>query len=149
MKKLINFTLNFAICTIIALSGCKYEDGPGLSLRSKKARVAATWEFKKVLYNSFDETSEYLYYTWEMRKDGTFYVDSFGRQPYNPFGGKVEDGEWDFVLDKEAIDFRYDDGRIERYNIKRLTAKDLWMEYIDSGDTRYIELSAAEWDWGK
>jgi hypothetical protein len=61
MKKLINVTLMFAVCTIIALSGCKYEDGPGLSLRSKKARVTAKWEVKKVLYNSFDETSEYGY----------------------------------------------------------------------------------------
>ena len=137
-----------AVCTIIALSGCKYEDGPGISLRSKKARVTAKWELKKVLYNSFDGSAEYGFYTWEIRKDGTFFVDLDG--PYNIFGGgKVEIGEWDFVLDKEAIDFRYDDGRIERYNIKRLTTNDLWMEFIDSGDTLYMELSRKEWDLGK
>jgi hypothetical protein len=149
MKKLINVTLMFAVCTIIALSGCKYEDGPGLSLRSKKARVTATWEFKKVRYNYFDSTSEYGDYTWEMRKDGTFCLNSKGRQAYIIFPGKVDMGEWDFVLDKEAIDFRYDDGRIERYNIKRLTTNDLWMEFIDSGDTRYMELSRIKWDLGK
>ena len=135
----------FAVCTIISLSGCKYEDGPGLSLRSKKSRVSAKWEFKKVLYNSFDETSAYGAYTWEMRKDGTFFVKE---SPYS-LSPLVDHGKWDFVLDKEALDFRYDDGRIERYNIKRLTAKDLWMEFIDSGDTRYVELSAKEWDLGK
>ena len=111
--------------------------------------MAATWEFKKVRYNHFDSTSEYGDYTWEMRKDGTFRLNSKGRQAYIIFPGKVDIGKWDFVLDKEAIDFRYDDGRIERYNIKRLTAKDLWMEFIDSGDTRYIELSRKKWDLGK
>jgi hypothetical protein len=133
MKKLINFTLMFAVCTIIALSGCKYEDGPGLSLRSKKSRVAANWEFKKVLYNSFDETSDYLDYTWEMEKDGDFNVVS---------NGSIDHGKWDFALDKEGLDFRSDDGSLVRYNIKRLTAKDLWMESVIFGDTIYIELSA-------
>ncbi|MFZ9631830.1 MAG: hypothetical protein ACO3AQ_07325 [Bacteroidia bacterium] len=134
MKKLINFTLMIAVCTIISLSGCKkYEDGPGLSLSSKKSRVAATWEFKKVKLSSVDVTSNFLDYTWEMKKDGQFNVVS---------SGYIDHGKWDFALDKEAIDFRYDDGTIERYDIKRLTAKDLWMEFIDSGDTLYIELSA-------
>jgi hypothetical protein len=40
----------FAVGTIIALSGCKkYEDGPGLSLSSKKSRVVANWKIKKWL----------------------------------------------------------------------------------------------------
>lgn len=125
----------FAVCTIIALSGCKkYEDGPGLSLSSKISRVAATWEFKKVRYNSLDETSAFFGYTWEIEKDGDFNLVS---------PGNIEHGKWEFALDKEAIDFRYDDGGfIERYNIKRLTNKELWMENIDDGDRFYIELSA-------
>jgi hypothetical protein len=133
MKKLINFTLMFAVCTIIALSGCKYEDGPGLSLRSKKSRIAATWEYKKVIYNSVDETALYIGDTWEMKKDGNF---------TDLWDGYSDPGKWDFALDKEAIDFRYDDGSIARYTIKRLTAKDLWLENIDSGDTLYLEMSA-------
>ena len=134
MKKLINFTLMIAVCTIISLSGCKkYEDGPGLSLSSKKSRVVANWKIKKFLYNSVDETSEYLDYTWEMKKDGQFNIVS---------NGNIDHGKWDFALDKEALDFRYDDGTIERYNIKRLTAKDLWMESVIFGDTIYVEFSA-------
>jgi len=123
----------FAVCTIISLSGCKkYEDGPGLSLSSKKSRVVANWKIKKFLYNSVDETSEYLDYTWEMKKDGDANVVSTGN---------TDHGKWDFALDKEALDLRFD-GDIVRYNIKRLTAKDLWMESVISGDTIYIELSA-------
>jgi hypothetical protein len=134
MKKIINFTLMVAVCTIISLSGCKkYEDGPGLSLSSKKSRVVANWEFKKVKVSSVDVTSAFLDYTWEIKKDGQFNMVS---------NGNIDHGKWDFALDKEALDFRYDDGAIERYNIKRLTAKDLWMEFIDSGDTLYVELSA-------
>ena len=41
-----------------------------LSLSSKKSRVAATWQFKKVTYSSADITSEFLDVTWEMKKDG-------------------------------------------------------------------------------
>jgi hypothetical protein len=133
MKKQINFTLMFAVCTIIALSGCKYEDGPGLSLRSKKSRIAATWEYKKVISNSVDESALYIGDTWEMKKDGNF---------TDLWDGYSDPGKWEFALDKEAIDFRYDDGSIARYTIKRLTAKDLWLENIDSGDTLYLELSA-------
>jgi len=124
----------FAVCTIISLSGCKkYEDGPGLSLRSKKSRVVANWEFKKVKVSSVDVTSMFLDYTWEMEKDGQFNMVS---------NGNIDHGKWDFALDKEALDFRYDSGATERYNIKRLTEKDLWMEFIDPGDTLYVELSA-------
>ena len=122
----------FAVCTIIALSGCKYEDGPGLSLRSKKSRVEANWKIKKFLYNAVDETSEYLDYTWEMKKDGEVNVGSTGN---------IDHGKWNFALDKEALDFRFD-GSLVRYNIKRLTAKELWMESVIFGDTIYIELSA-------
>lgn len=88
---------------------------------------------KKVLYSSIDVTSGFLGYTWEMKKDGQFNMVS---------NGNIDHGKWDFVSDKEALDFRYDDGTIERYNIKRLTTKELWMEFIDFGDTIYVELSA-------
>ena len=135
MKKLLNFICMFAVCTIIALSGCKkYEDGPGLSLSSKTSRVAGTWEFKKARFNSLDLTSEFIDYTWEMEKDGDFNMVS---------DGYIDHGKWEFALDKEAIDFRYDGGSsVERYNIKRLTNKELWMESIEDGDRFYIELSA-------
>jgi hypothetical protein len=68
-----------------------------------------------------------------MKKDGNF---------TDLWDGYSDPGKWEFALDKEAIDFRYDDGSITRYTIKRLTAKDLWLENIDSGDTFYLEMSA-------
>ena len=68
-----------------------------------------------------------------MKKDGNF---------DDVWEGNRDHGKWDFVSDKELLDFRYDDGTIMRYTIKRLTNKDLWMENIESGDTTFIELSA-------
>jgi hypothetical protein len=134
MKILLNITLMCIVCAIIGLSGCKkYEDGPGLSLSSKKSRIAATWEYRKVIYNAIDETALFIGDTWEIKKDGNF---------NDLWDGNNDPGKWDFALDKEAIDFRYDDGTIMRYTIKRLTAKDLWIENVDSGDTLYLELSA-------
>jgi hypothetical protein len=134
MKKLINVTLMFAVCTIIALSGCKYEDGPLLSLHSKETRVAANWEFKRVIYASTDLTSYYLGHTWEIKKDGQFNSLS---------DSTIEHGKWNFVSGKEALDFRYDDGSSERYKITRLTSKELWVEFTDDfSETLFIELSA-------
>lgn len=134
MKKIQNLSFFVALCAVIALSGCKkYEDGPGFSLSSKKSRISGDWEFKKVIYSSVDVTSEFIGSSWEMKKDGGFKLIT---------DGDIESGTWEFVSDKEAIDFDYSDGYIERYNIKRLTSKELWIENIDDGDTLYIELSA-------
>ena len=134
MRKIQNLTFFVALCVVIALSGCKkYEDGPGFSLSSKKARLSADWEFKKVLINSLDVTSDFFDYSWEIKKDGGFKLVS---------GGFIESGKWEFVSNKEAIDFDYSDGYIERYNIKRLTSKELWIENIEDGDTLYLELTA-------
>lgn len=133
MKRLVNISILVAVCIIITLVGCKkYEDGPGLSLRSKKSRISADWEFKKVIYNSVDETSDYIGSSWEIKKDGGFKL---------VLDGYIESGTWEFATDKEAIDFDQF-GDIMRWNIKRLTSKELWIENIDNGDTTYCELSA-------
>jgi hypothetical protein len=44
----------------IALEGCKkYEEGPSLSLRSRKERVANTWKIDKYIVNNEDQTAAY------------------------------------------------------------------------------------------
>lgn len=134
MKKILNISIFVAICVFISLSGCKkYEDGPGFSLSSKKSRISADWEFKKVIYSSIDVTSEYIGSSWEMKKDGDFKFIT---------NNDIESGTWEFVLGKEALIFNYSGAYTERYNIKRLTSKELWIEMTDDGDTLFIELSA-------
>jgi hypothetical protein len=135
MKKKIVYTFILALGLIVTQSGCKkYENGPTISLSSKKSRIAADWEFKKVTYNDMDITTEFLGYTWEINKDETFKI---------VFENSVEDnGIWEFVTDKEAIDVKYSDGSIERYLIKQLKSKEMWLELNDFGNIIRMELTA-------
>ena len=49
MKTLKLTTLLLALALIFGSTSCKYEDGPGISLRSKTARVAGEWEVNKTI----------------------------------------------------------------------------------------------------
>lgn len=118
MKNLLLLSL-FAILFIA--SACeKYEEGPSLSLRSKKARVANEW---KVIYaydykDNVDITSDYSGETWEFAKDGQFSEKD---------NGEVDKtGTWDFLNDKEeiAINFPAD---IKKYRILRLKENEMWL----------------------
>lgn len=98
----------------------KYEEGPSLSLRSKKARVANEW---KITYaydykDNVDVTSDYTGEIWEFSKDGQFSEKE---------NGEVDKtGTWDFLNDKEeiAINFPAD---IKKYKILRLKENEMWL----------------------
>jgi hypothetical protein len=51
------FTL--AITATIVISGCKYEDGPGVSMRSKRDRFANEWLIKSYTVGGEDLTSSF------------------------------------------------------------------------------------------
>ncbi len=56
MKKL---SILFAAFAVVFLASCgKYEDGPGLSLRSKKARLTGTWVVESAIQGSTDITGD-------------------------------------------------------------------------------------------
>ena len=73
MKTLKLTTLLLALALIFGFTSCKYEDGPGISLRSKTARVAGEWIIEKTIDSDGDETTftadESPVYKFE--KDGT------------------------------------------------------------------------------
>lgn len=61
----------------VSVAGCgKYEEGPSISLRTKKASVVGEWELEKILENGVDKTSDYRAVvaseTIEFKKDETF-----------------------------------------------------------------------------
>jgi hypothetical protein len=89
-----------AIVLMMLFSGCYYEDGPIVSLRSPKARLVNKWRYQKFLVNGqditdtytsngawvefktdnsaeFHESSSYTYYAiWELDDDyKTLYLD--------------------------------------------------------------------------
>ena len=45
-----------AVTLALVFSGCKYEDGPGISLRSKRDRIANEWIVDQFIYDGKDVT---------------------------------------------------------------------------------------------
>ena len=125
MKKFKNLTyLTLAGATSIGISGCgKYEDGPGFSLLSKKARVAGDWEVKSIGSQVMG-----VNYSINMsfEKSGSFYLTS--SYSYGGYSGNDSyGGSWDFVSDKEQLALTID-GDVELFEIKRLTNNEMWLD---------------------
>ncbi len=128
MKNL-KFSLVAVFAALLVFGACgKYEEGPSMSLRSKKARLAGDWKVVKVVAGSVEvsDLSEYGG-TTTFDKDGT---------------GKVSGGplavafEWEFSDDKTKIITKTTilgvEGKVEA-KILRLTNKELWTTVTDGG----------------
>lgn len=84
-----------ALAMAFVLGSCsKYEEGPALSLRTKKARVAGTWSVEKFVSDDGTETSSNDNSTIEYTKDGTYRISS---------GSASFSGTWEFNSDKTEI----------------------------------------------
>ena len=104
----------------LTVNSCgKYEDGPKLSLLSKKTRVAGDWDVKSV--GSQVLGADYGL-TMTFDKDGSLkYTYTYGSSSYSYAGS------WDFSSDKENLVISIDGG-IDTLEIKRLTNKEMWLD---------------------
>jgi hypothetical protein len=137
MKKL---SILFAAFAVVFLASCgKYEDGPGLSLRSKKARLAGTWVVEEAIQGTTDITGTItnggsVEVTFE--KDGVFTYE----YDYVVFGvpasGSIT-GTWDFSDDKSELVITNGSGNSDSAKILRLTNSELWLEESDSNGGTY------------
>jgi hypothetical protein len=132
--KALKFTVATAIIGgMMMVASCgKYEEGPGFSLRTKKARLAGEWDY--VEYVDADGTvtadNDDDYVTFD--KDGTYKYTS---------GSTSINGTWEFVNDKEKIRVTFTSGNTsisDDATILRLTNKELWMK-DDNGDIAKLE----------
>jgi len=122
LKKLTYLTL--AGATTLGVTSCgKYEDGPSISLLSKKARVAGDWEVKsigtQVLGTNYSVNMSF-------EKSGSVQLTS----TYSYYGSNQSytyAGTWDFALDKEQLLINID-GSAQLYEIKRLTNNEMWLD---------------------
>lgn len=120
MTKLLSGSLILTMVLFVAACG-KYEEGPSLSLRSKKARLANEW---KIAYaydfkDQVETTADYSGEIWEFTKDGRFLEresDSVDKS-----------GSWDFISDKEEIAISIGTD-IDKYNILRLKENEMWLK---------------------
>jgi hypothetical protein len=132
---------NYLLSTLIVLLmvGCgKYEEGPGVSLRSKTKRLSGLWVRYDIMINN--EPALNLY-----QLDMTFDKDG-GYQSNNTQGSGVivstNTGTWEFADSKAAIKFSTtssvagnDSVVVEQWDIERLKNDDLWVGFANASAT--------------
>lgn len=111
----------------------KYDDGPRLSLKSKKSRVTNEWKYEQVTSSTGATlTSSYANNFIEFKKDGSYIMTySYGSAT----------GTWQFASDKEDIVLTESgSGDSETLHILRLKEKELWVTEQDGSYSREYHL---------
>ncbi len=122
-KKIIKKTGYVAAATLLVagIQSCgKYEDGPGISLRTKKARLVGDWDIVQIGTQVFPNQGYSL--GFEFEKNGNVkFTYSYGFYSYSYAG------DWEFSTNKEELDLILA-GQVQTFQIKRLTNKEVWLE---------------------
>lgn len=132
---------NILIVTIIAVfafSCGKYEEGPGLSLASKTARLVNTWEVEKVIENGIDITTRY----------NTMYPDLTIKYMKNNSILQIENKTelakaWEWGEDKETVIITWELLEVKSVQINkilRLTSKEYWYSTTLNGKSYIFHL---------
>jgi len=123
----------FAILIIgAALSSCgKYEDGPKISLASKKSRLVNTWKLVQQIQNGVVLNLSGYSVVTDIKKDGS-YTTTYS---YGGFSGTWV-GTWQFSSDKESLIMTPNgSSTASTATILRLKSKELWTKEVDGTDT--------------
>ncbi len=126
------------------IAGCsKYEEGPAISLRSKKARVANNWKIDEQTQNGQKEDpSNYEGIEIELTKDGDA-TWSFSSQGIS---GSFS-GTWEFNDDKTKLIMMFNDQGLSdttESEILKLKEKEMWLkDEDDNGNTTETHLVPA------
>jgi hypothetical protein len=127
MKASIKTFLALIITFVFLFSGCKkFEDGPLLSLRTKKSRISGNWKIGSATYNGNDQTELYqgIISEWEIKSSGSYSIKSIS--------GASDNGTWEFGEDKDDVYFKSDSpaNPEQSFRILRLKHKDVWLRQI-------------------
>jgi hypothetical protein len=137
MKKLISLSLVAVFGLALTFTACKkYEDGPLISLASKKSRVVNVWKVEKIIDNGVDVTAQAA--TWiagysiEFKKDNS-YVSSFVGS------SSVGTGIWAFDTKKENLIITGTGSSVADISkILRLKSKELWLKNTYGTDVEEV-----------
>ena len=145
MKTAISFAI---ICfIIISLFSCKkYPEGPSLTIRSKKGRVANKWKIDKWLIGGVDSTT---YYAAEgsfidLTKEGGVTATQIKTDGLQSTTIKYT-GEWQFSDDKEVFAWIITDDQgnpadTNTFTILKLKNKEFWVRDEDDNPNKTAEL---------
>tara|TARA_R110002111_G_scaffold248050_1_gene311456 strand:+ start:413 stop:835 length:423 start_codon:yes stop_codon:yes gene_type:complete len=115
---------------ILSFGSCKkYEDGPGLSFRTKTTRLVGNWELIEVDGQQISRFGEFTLIDFD--KDGDFTMAG----SYYDYNGQYvsfrEIGDWEWENGKEEIEVQGSTFK-EDWEILRLTYRELWFE-VENG----------------
>ena len=125
------------IVIVLAFTGCYYEEGPIISLRTPESRLVNKWKYEKFTLNGQDQMDNYQSSWVEFKKDktATFYEDT--AYSYT--------AAWEFSDDFKTLYLNCSDDSLNTweidYNILKLRDKELWLESDMGSITMYLELS--------
>ena|SRR5688572_21650890 len=125
-NRVIAFLLFSFLAGTIITSCKKYEDGPALSLATKKSRITGDWKIENITYDGEDVTAFYLLFLGNgvfisINKDQSYMIET-------------DKGTWSFSGDKESLILDPEDAKDETtvHKILRLTKKELWLQDTDA-----------------
>lgn len=134
MKKL-SIILTIVVATAMIFSSCgKYEEGPAVSLLTKKARITGSWTISETTIGGVVQDDQGWVSTITMEKDGTGTYAFTGE-----YGGMTisttSNLEWEFDDTKESLRIRvadedgvFYDNDWEESEIIKLTNSECWLQ---------------------
>ena len=124
------FALLFS--SILLFSCGKYEEGPGISLLTKKNRITNVWSLSSRMTNS--QTTNLSNSTWKVEiKDDETYTSQV---TYLGIPFLNESGIWKFSTDKsQLLTTASGSSNTDSWEIIRFTKDELKLKYISGGDT--------------
>jgi len=126
MKKIVIASILTMAILVGGVSCNKYEDGPSISLRGKKARVDGKWKFNS--YNVVSGSIDTDLTVYSPGLETTYFYDGTwalgGSSGVITYSGS---GTWEFNDDKTQLISTDDNGDNTEWTITKLKHKELWL----------------------
>ena len=122
MKKISVLLIAFTLISLSLLQSCKYEEGPALSLRTKKSRITGTWKVEKITEKDGDiytpDENNNIRYSFNKSGTGDYIFKIFGITTSQLL-------DWEFTNSKKRLKITYENGDVVNTEILRLTNEQL------------------------
>jgi hypothetical protein len=131
--------LLFLAAGLFLLASCsKFEEGPGFTLRSKKARLSGDWKLKEITvngsntYNGEPLMSDQYVLKLGIEKNGKYTMSEEYTDPANAMYNDSETGTWDWKEDSLVL--KSSDGYEEPLHVVRLSNSEFWIDETDGNE---------------
>ncbi len=118
MKKISIVLLAFILITSSLFQSCKYEEGPALSLRTKKYRLTGTWKVEKIEEKDGDvftpDNNNSIRYSFNKSGTGDVFIEILSIETTQTI-------DWEFTNSKKNLKITYENGDVANTKILRLT----------------------------